>query len=357
MGGNVSKRCFTIGCRRLGPGEPPYVIAEMSGNHNGDINRAFALIDAAKEAGADAVKLQTYRADTITIDCNNPEFTLHGGLWDGRRLFDLYQEAHTPWEWHGALFEHARKAGITLFSTPFDPTAIALLEELGAPAYKIASSELVDLPLIRLAAATGKPLIISTGMGVWEEIEDAVAAARAGGAKDIALLHCIAAYPAPPDEMNLANIADMAARLGVTTGLSDHTLDTTVSTVAVGLGAAIIEKHMTLKRADGGVDSAFSLEPHEMARLVHDVRIAQVAVGTPCYQPTKAEQASLLFRRSLYVVADVKKGEPLTPQNIRSIRPAKGLAPKHYDRVIGKRAARDLKFGEPLDESMIVGGL
>lgn len=348
---------LTIAGRRIGADEPPYVIAEMSGNHNGELGRAMRLLDEAKAAGADAVKLQTYTADTITIDCDGPDFRIEGGLWDGRRLYDLYREAHTPWAWHAPLFEHAREIGLTLFSTPFDPTAIAPLESLDAPAYKIASSEIVDLPLIGKAAATGKPIIISTGMATWPEIADAVDAARAGGASEIAVLHCVAAYPAPPDECNLSTISDLSRRLGVVSGLSDHTMDTTIATIAVGLGASIIEKHLTLARADGGVDSAFSLEPHELARLVRDAAIARRAVGLPRYEPTRAERKSLKFRRSLYIVADVKAGEPLSADNVRSIRPSCGMAPKNLDRVIGRRAARDLKRGEPLDESMIAGGL
>lgn len=348
---------ISIAGRRIGPGEAPYVIAEMSGNHNGEIGRALHLLEAAKDAGADAVKLQTYRADTITIDAYGPDFMVEGGLWDGRRLYELYEEAHTPWEWHDELFAHARKIGLTIFSTPFDPTAIALLERLGAPAYKIASSELIDLPLIRQTAATGKPIILSTGMAVWSEIVEAVEAARQGGASEIALLHCVAAYPTPPDETNLSTIADLSRKLGVTVGLSDHTMDTTIATIAVGLGATIIEKHFTLARAEGGVDSAFSLEPHELARLVRDVRIARSAVGEPCYRPTPSERKGLKYRRSLYVVADVKAGETLTHANIRSIRPAFGLAPKYLDAVIGKTAARDLKRGEALQLEMLAGGL
>jgi len=348
---------FAIAGRRIGPDEPPYVIAEMSGNHNGDIKRALRLLEAAKEAGADAVKLQTYRADTITIDAYGPDFMVEGGLWDGRRLYELYQEAHTPWEWHAELFRRAREIGLTIFSTPFDPTAIALLESLDAPAYKIASSEIVDLPLIRRAAATGKPLILSTGMAVWPEIAEAVAAAREAGAHQLAVLHCVAAYPAPPEETNLSTIADLARRLAVVSGLSDHTMDTTIATIAVGLGAAIIEKHFTLARAEGGVDSAFSLEPAELQRLVRDVRIAKSAVGAPRYRPTKSEEKGLKYRRSLYVVADVKAGEAFSCENIRSIRPSFGLPPKYLERVLGRTAARDLKRGEPLQEAMIAGGL
>lgn len=350
-------RRVSIAGRPIGPDQPPYVIAEMSGNHNGDIERAFGILKAAKDAGADAVKLQTYRADTITIDHQGPEFIVEGGLWHGRRLYELYEEAHTPWEWHGPIFERARELNITVFSAPFDPTAVDLLESLNAPAYKIASAEIVDLPLIRRVAATGKPIIISTGMATWPEIEEAVATARAAGANQIIVLHCVSAYPTPPEETNLSSIPDLARRLDVVTGLSDHTMDTTVATIAVGLGADVIEKHVTLARADGGVDSAFSLEPEELARLVRDVRIARSAIGRPNYGPTKSEEKGLKFRRSLYVVANVKAGELLTHDNIRSIRPAFGLAPKYLDQVIGRRAARDLVFGEPLTMSMIEGGL
>ena len=343
--------------RRIGPAEPPYIIAEMSGNHNGDIQRGFRILEAAKAAGADAVKLQTYTADTITIDSDRPEFMVHGGLWDGRRLYDLYEEAHTPWEWHGPLFDRGRELGITVFSAPFDPTAVDLLESLDAPAYKIASPEIVDIGLIRRVALTGKPMIISTGMASFEEIEQAVVAARSAGAEHIVVLHCISAYPTPPEEANLRTIADLAARLDVVTGLSDHTMDTTVATLAVGMGACVIEKHVTLARADGGVDSAFSLEPPELARLVRDAKLAHSALGTPVYRPTKSEESGLKFRRSLYVVADVAAGGELTPENIRSIRPSLGLAPVHLDKVLGRRASRDLRRGEPLASDMIEGGV
>ncbi len=348
---------ITIAGRKIGSEHAPYVVAEMSGNHNGDIERAFRILEVAKEAGADAVKLQTYTADTITLDSDRPEFRIHGGLWDGRRLYDLYQEAHTPWEWHGPIFERARAIGITVFSAPFDPTALQLLQSLDAPAYKIASPEIVDLPLIRLVAATGRPLILSTGMATFEETEAAVAAARGAGATDIAVLHCVSAYPTTPEEANLATIRDLERRLGTVVGLSDHTMDTTVATLAVGLGATLIEKHVTLARADGGVDSAFSLEPHELARLVRDARIAHAALGAPAYGPTESEKGVLKFRRSLYVVADVAAGEVLTPASVRSIRPALGLAPRWLDRVLGRRAARDLKRGEPLTADMMEGGL
>lgn len=350
---HTAHHVISIAGRRIGPGSAPYVIAEMSGNHNGDFDRAIRIMDAAKAAGADAIKLQTYRADTITIDHDAPEFMVRGGLWDGRRLYELYEEAFTPWEWHAPLFAHGAKIGLAVFSSPFDFTAVDFLEELGAPAFKIASPEIVDLPLIRYAARLGKPLIISTGMASLAEITDAVNAAQSAGDGGVVLLHCTSAYPTPPEESNLATIADLAERMGVLTGLSDHTLDTTVATISVALGAHMIEKHFTLARSDGGVDSAFSIEPAELARLVRDVQVARVAVGEPAYAPTESEAGVLKHRRSLYVVAPVKSGELLTHANVRSIRPANGLSPKHLDAVLGRRAARDLDFGEPLDWSMV----
>lgn len=342
-----------IAGRRIGPGHPPYVIAEMSGNHNGDIGRAFALIEAAAAAGADAVKLQTYTADTITLDHDGPEFVIQGGLWNGRRLHELYQEAHTPWDWHEKLFAKARESGIAIFSSPFDPTAIELLEGLGAPAYKIASFEIVDLPLIRLAARTGKPLIISTGMAIPAEMEEAVAAARAAGARQIVLLHCVSGYPTPPGESNLMTIPDMAARFGVPIGLSDHTMGTAVPAAAVALGAVLIEKHFTLRRADGGPDSAFSLEPDELAELVRNCRIAWEARGIVDYDLNPSEAGARAHRRSLYAVADIAAGEVLTVANIRSIRPGLGLAPKHLDVVLGRRAKTAIARGTPLSWELL----
>ena len=350
-----SAQTVSVAGRLIGPDHPPYIVAEMSGNHNGDIGRAFRILDAAKEAGADAVKIQTYRADTITIDHSGPGFVVDGGLWAGRRLYELYEEAHTPWDWHGPIFEHGRKIGITVFSSPFDATAVDFLEDLAAPAYKIASPELIDLPLIRRVARTGKPIFMSTGMATREEIGEAVEAARGAGATEIVVLHCTAAYPAPPEEANLSTIAEIARRFDVVAGLSDHTLGTLVPGIAVALGADVIEKHFTLDRSEGGVDSAFSLEPEELAELVRSARIARRTVGAPAFAPTPSEATVLKNRRSLYVVAPVARGEAFTSRNLRSIRPGLGMKPKHLDAVLGRRAARDIAFGEALDPAMIEG--
>lgn len=344
---------ITINGRRISADDPPYVIAEMSGNHNGDINRAFRLIDAAAEAGADAVKLQTYTADTITLDHNGPEFRITGGLWDGRTLYDLYQEAHTPWDWHPKLFKHAKKRGITIFSSPFDDTAIDFLEELDAPAYKIASFELIDHPLIARAARTGKPLIMSTGLATVGEIEEAVARARGAGASDILLLHCTSGYPTPASECNLRTLPHLAATFDVAVGLSDHTLGIAVPVAAVTLGAVAIEKHFTLARADGGPDAEFSLEKEELAQMVANCRTAWEALGRIDYSLTPSEGKGRDFRRSLYVVADIAAGEPFTRHNVRSIRPGLGLEPKHLEEVIGRKAMRQVRRGEPLDWSMV----
>ena len=344
---------FQIAGRAIGPDHPPYVIAELSGNHNGDLSRALALIDAAAEAGADAVKLQTYTADTITLDVDAPGFTIEGGPWAGRRLHELYAEASTPWDWHEALFARAAERGVHCFSSPFDPTAVDLLSRLGAPAYKIASFELVDLPLIRRAASEERPLIMSTGVANYAEIEAALRAAREGGAEDVMLLHCISAYPAAASEMRLRTIPALAAALGVPVGLSDHTLGSAVAVASIALGACLIEKHITLAHADGGPDAEFSLEPDEFRRLVDDCRTAHAALGAPQHDRRGVGGANAQFRRSLYVTADVAEGAEITEANVRSVRPGFGLAPKHYDAVLGRRAARPLTCGEPLAWDML----
>jgi N-acetylneuraminate synthase len=339
--------------RAIGPGHPPYVIAELSGNHNGQLERALRLVDAAKEAGADAVKIQTYTADTITIDDDGPDFTIKEGPWRGRRLYELYREAHTPWEWHPALFEYARKIGITCFSSPFDSTAIDLLEGLGAPAYKIASFELIDLPLIRYAAKARKPLIMSTGMASADEITDAVDAAKEGGASEIILLHCVSGYPTPAEEANLARISALAKAYSCPIGLSDHTLTIETAIAAVALGAVLIEKHFTMKREDGGPDAAFSLEPDEFAAMVQGARTAYSALGRAEYERAPSERGSTIFRRSLYAVKDIAKGEILTNSNVRSIRPGYGLPPKHLTELLGRRALRDISRGTPMSFDLV----
>lgn len=339
--------------RRIGADHEPYVICELSGNHNGSLDRALTMIDAAADTGCDAIKIQTYTADTITMDVDRPEFRIHGGLWDGRNLYELYQEAYTPYEWHAALFERARKRGVTIFSSPFDETAVDLLAGLDTPAYKIASFEAVDLPLIRYAAAQGKPLIISTGMANLGEIEAARDAALSAGAPGVVLLHCVSSYPAPLEDSNVRTVPDMAARFGCPIGLSDHTPGTAASVAAVALGACVIEKHFTLARADGGPDAAFSMEPAEFKSLVEDCKAGWKALGRPNYDLLGSEGGSVQHRRSLYVSADVKAGEPLSRANVRSIRPGNGLPPRELDAVLGRAAVRDLKRGEPLAWDML----
>jgi N-acetylneuraminate synthase len=344
---------LTIAGRAIGPDHPPYVICELSGNHNGSLDRALAMIDAAAGAGADAIKLQTYTADTLTLASDGPGFRIEEGPWAGRTLHDLYAEACTPYDWHAALFERAARRGVTIFSTPFDATAVELLETLGAPAYKIASFEAVDLPLIARVAACGKPMIISTGLASLAEMGEALQTAQEGGAAGVALLHCVSSYPAPIEEANARTVPDLARRFGVVTGLSDHTPGTAASVAAVALGAVIIEKHFTLARADGGPDAAFSLEPPEFTALVRDCKAAWSALGSATYDELGSERAAAGHRRSLYVSADVKAGATITDANVRSVRPGYGLAPKHLPEVLGRRAARDLKFGEPLSWDML----
>jgi pseudaminic acid synthase len=342
-----------IGDRAVGAGSPTYVIAELSANHGQRFDDAVRLVESARDAGADAVKLQTYTPDTITLDTDKESFRLKGTAWDGRTLHSLYKEAYTPWEWHGRLKEIANGLGLDLFSSPFDPTAVDFLAELGVPAFKIASCELIDLPLIARAARTGKPLVMSTGMATLGEIEEAVRAAVEAGGREIALLKCTAAYPAPPEDMNLRTIPHLAAAFGVPVGLSDHTLGVAVPAAAVALGACIVEKHLTLARATPGPDSAFSLEPHEFKAMVDAVRTAERALGSVTYGPRGEEVALRRYRRSLFVCEDVKAGEVFTERNVRSVRPADGLHTRHYEEILGRRASRDVERGTPLDWSLI----
>lgn len=345
---------LVIANRYIGPGHPVYIIAELSANHHQSFEEAVRLVHAAKEAGADAVKLQTYTPDTITISSGRKEFKIAGGtIWDGRSLHDLYADAFTPWEWQPRLKEIADTLGLTLFSSPFDETAVNFLEEMNVPAYKVASFELIDLPLIRKIARTGKPMIMSTGMASAEEIDEALGAAQKGGTPAIALLKCTSAYPSPPGEMNLRTIPELERRFKVPAGLSDHTLGIAVPVASVALGARIIEKHLTRARSHGGPDSAFSLEPDEFKAMVEAVRFAEKALGEVHYGPTQQEQASLAFRRSLFVVEDMKQGETFTTQNLRSIRPGHGLHTRHLPQVIGQHAACDIERGTPLDWKLV----
>ncbi|MCH2158971.1 MAG: pseudaminic acid synthase [Oleiphilaceae bacterium] len=339
--------------RKIGSNTPPYIIAELSANHNGSIERAYEIMEMAKRCGADAIKLQSYTADTITIDCDRPEFKIEGGLWGGRTLYDLYSEAFMPWEWHKPLFKKAKELDITIFSSPFDETAVDMLEELNCPAYKIASFEAIDIPLIEYVAKTGKPMIISTGMANEEEISEAVAAAKRAGCKELVVLHCVSGYPAPANDYNLATIPDMAKRFDVLTGLSDHTISNTTAIASVSLGACVIEKHVTLDRSGGGPDDSFSLEEKELLQLCRDSKTAWEALGSVNYQRKKSEEGNATFRRSLYAVANIKAGEKLTKQNVRSIRPGFGLTPKELPNVLGKKAARDIAFGEPISWNLV----
>jgi N-acetylneuraminate synthase len=353
MASSATIESIEIGGRPIGPDHPPFVICELSGNHNGSLDRALEMIDAAADTGADAIKIQTYTADTITLDVDRPEFRIKGGLWDGRSLHELYREAQTPYEWHGALFERAAKRGVILFSSPFDETAVDLLAGLDAPAYKIASFEAVDLPLIRYAAAKGKPLIISTGMANAAEMAAARDAALKAGAAGVVLLHCVSSYPATFADANVRTVADMAQRFGCPIGLSDHTPGTAASVAAVAMGACVIEKHFTLARSDGGPDAAFSLEPAEFAALVRDCKDGWAALGRAHYDVLGSEKANIQFRRSLYVTADVAAGEVLSRANVRSVRPGAGLPPAELDSVLGRPATRALKRGEPLSRDMV----
>ncbi len=337
----------SIAGRLIGSEYAPYIIAELSANHNGQLSRALQTIDAAKRSGADAVKLQTYTAETMTIDCDRPEFSIKGGLWDGYKLFDLYRWAETPFAWHRPIFEHASRLGITVFSTPFDESAVDLLEDLGAPAYKIASFETIDLPLIRYVASTGKPMVISTGMASEEEIAEAVATARDAGCRELVLLHCISSYPAPLEQANLRQIPELAQRFQVLSGLSDHTLGTTASVAAVALGACVIEKHFTLSRADKGPDSEFSIEPDELERLCRDAHDAWLCLGRAGYQRQPVEEGNKAFRRSIYFVRDLPAGSQVSAEDIRRIRPGFGLAPKHFDALLGRRLKVAVIRGTP----------
>lgn len=327
----------------------PYLIAELSGNHNGEINRAFKIMEAAKEAGADAVKLQTYTADTMTIDCNNDDFIIEGGLWGGYKLYDLYKKAHTPWEWHEALFAKGKEIGITVFSTPFDETSVDFLESLETPLYKIASFEMTHHPLIKYVARLEKPMIMSTGMASLEEIGEAVEVAFSSGCKDLTLLHCVSEYPAPIEHSNLATMLDLKEKFPqCKVGLSDHTLGSVVSVAAAALGATTIEKHFTLDRSEGGVDSAFSLEPCELKELCEATKNAALSIGRINYNRSASEKKNMVFRRSIYAVKDIDKGEKFTKENIRIIRPGYGAAPKDFDKILGSVALKSIKKGNPL---------
>lgn len=344
---------FMIDNRPIGSGHPTYIIAELSANHHHDLQQAIRLVAAAKEAGADAVKLQTYTPDTLTIDSDKDYFRIKGTIWEDRNLYKLYGEAYMPWEWHAQLKAVAEDVGLHIFSTPFDPSAVDFLAELAMPAYKIASFEVVDLPLIAKIAATGKPVIMSTGMATLAEIDEAVQTVRVAGGQALALLKCTSAYPSPPEAMNLRTIPHLAAAFDVPVGLSDHTLGIAVPVAAVSLGACIIEKHFTLSRAIPGPDSSFSLEPDEFRQMVDAVRVAERALGTVTYTLSEAEMPSRVFRRSLFVVQDARAGEILTTEHIRSIRPGHGLAPKHLPEVLGRRVARDIERGTPLSWELL----
>lgn len=344
---------ITIDGTRIGPAYKPYIIAELSANHNGNIEQALKSIEVAAACGADAIKIQSYSPDTMTIDCDNEDFKIKGGLWDGYKLYDLYEWAQTPFAWHQQLFDKAKEVGITLFSTPFDETAVDLLEEMGTPAYKVASFEMTDLPLIKRIAQTGKPMIISTGMANIAEINEAINTARENGCNELVVLHCISAYPAPADQANLATIADISKKFNVLSGLSDHTLGTVVSVTSIALGACLIEKHFILDRNDKGPDSEFSLEPHELTRLVEETSAAHKAIGIAGYERKPVEEDNIKFRRSLYFIADIKQGEIITEQHVKRIRPGFGLAPKYYEEIIGKKVSQNISRGTAISWDLI----
>lgn len=338
---------ISINGKKIGSGYPPYIIAELSANHNGCLEKALNTISEAKLRGADAIKLQTYSADTMTIDCDKPDFLIKGGLWDGYQLYNLYQEAQTPFSWHKKMFDHARQVGITCLSTPFDETAVDLLEDLNAPAYKVASFEATDLPLVKYIAATKKPMIVSTGMANLEEIEEMVETARDGGCSDLIVLHCISSYPAPLDQSNLLTIVDLRDRLGVQVGLSDHTTSNLASVVGTALGCSLIEKHFILDRADEGPDSSFSIMPKELEALCRETKDAWSSLGAAGYERKPAEEANVKFRRSVYFIKDMKAGDVITSDSIRRIRPGYGLPPKYEEYLIGKRVVKNVYRGDP----------
>ena len=345
---------ININGRNIGSDYSPYIIAEMSANHNGDINNAYKIIDMAKLSGADCVKLQTYSPDTLTIDSNLPDFQLTEGLWAGQSLYELYKSAYMPWEWHKPLFDYAKKIGITVFSSPFDKTAVDLLEDLNVPAYKIASFEVIDLPLIKYIAQTGKPMIVSTGMEDEQEIQEAIETARDGGCKELAVLHCVSSYPAPPGDYNLRTLVDMQQKFGLITGLSDHTIDNITAITSIALGASIIEKHVTLDRKGGGPDDSFSLEYDELLELCVNAKTAWEALGRVDYGRKSSEQGNVKFRRSLYFTKDIKAGEVITKDHVKSIRPGYGLAPKYINLVVGKVVKNNISAGTAVTKDIVI---
>jgi len=344
---------FIIENRKIAETEPPYIIAELSANHNGSLQRAKLLLKMAKESGVDAIKIQTYSADTMTIDCDKSDFMIKGGLWDGYKLYDLYDEAHTPFEWHSELYRYAKELGVVLFSSPFDETAVDLLETLNTPAYKIASFELTDLPLISYVAKKGKPIFMSTGMASEVEISEAIETARSSGCNSLLLFHCISSYPTPIAQSNLKQIIKLKKTFGVSVGLSDHTIGNTAAITAIALGACAIEKHFTISRNDKGPDSGFSIEPNELKSLVNETRDAWNALGDDNFSRPKSESDSKVFRRSLYFVSDIKSGEKIKSTDIRRIRPGFGIPPKHFDEIIGKTVTKDVSRGEAVRWELI----